>query len=988
MLPAQVRDPNQTAPDGPDAVVRELERQRPGPSIEAQQAFEQLRDRLFGQAPRPVQIDRYLVRERIGAGGMGLVYRALDPDLDREVAIKIVRTLGSQPEQQAARMLREAQAMAQVEHPNVVRVYDVGSYGPDIARALAQLRDDHGPEPRPDDAGVFIVMELIDGTTLDRYLDERSLDWRGILGLYLDAGQALHAAHQVGLVHRDFKPGNVLVDDLARVCVVDFGLARAAAELIAEPDKGPVGGSGTPVYMAPEQHERRGSDPRTDQFSFCVALYEALYGVVPFAGDSFAELHAAKLRGAIREPSRKLRLPRRVQQALRRGLAAEPDDRFPSMAELLRELEIPRLATRRWLVIGLLVAAAATIAVLGTSRSPRELARICEQAPDPSVALWNPERRAKLHAAFAATKLGHATDTSARVEGHLDAWVEDWRAQRRETCRGELSATDLTRPVVARRRECLTRAIASLEAAVDVLERADARVVDNAIATVTGLPALADCRDDEQLARRGEPSDDARVVEAEHQQTLADTWSRAGHYPEAASAAELAVAAAVAADDPRTLARVHRSAATIASQQQRLDDAHDHALRGWEAALRAGAVDLEIVNIAWLAYVERQRDDYTRGLELVRVGRARAEFEPPSAEVAAFLDSVEGWLLLDRGELETALARFEAAQRTYEHNYGPEDRRIATLSNAMGDALVRLGQPERARPLFDDALARQRQALGDDHPFVWQVRGNLGHVAQLLGDSAGAVQCFREQLGYYQRSVGEAHVLTARARTNLGISLCMLGDLEGCRAQFEAAAIALEHEQGAVSERALALTNLAYVLVDLGEPEPALTAAEGAIALLSPILPKDHDALLLARSHRGLALLAADRNALARAEFEAILHARDASTRALGDSAKAEALWGLGCAELGLGHRLEATAALEQALELAANGAVGPIERARIEFDLAKTIVDDDPARAKQLADRAAPLLLASNSKRDSAEAVRTWLQTHAQAHSGSRLDQ
>ena len=276
------------------------------------------------------KIGRFVVVGELGAGGMGIVYEAHDRELDRRVALKVLRD-ASTSEEERVRMLREGQAMARITHPNVITVYEVGVAG-DL---------------------VFLAQELLDGGTLGHWLGQpRTRD--EIIAKFVAAGRGLEAAHAAGLVHRDFKPDNVLLGKDGRVRVADFGLARAlgAEEVIlltrragADPSASPHPMSpltrtgavmGTPMYMAPEQHEGEPVDERTDQFSFCVALYHALYGDWPFAGKTTVALADAVLEGKLQKPPR--RIPSRLRQIVLRGLAVKPADRHPSMTALLGEL--------------------------------------------------------------------------------------------------------------------------------------------------------------------------------------------------------------------------------------------------------------------------------------------------------------------------------------------------------------------------------------------------------------------------------------------------------------------------------------------------------------------------------------------------------------------------------------------------------------------------------------------------------------------------
>ncbi|HTR55322.1 MAG TPA: serine/threonine-protein kinase [Kofleriaceae bacterium] len=311
-------------------------------------------------------IDRYQLIEFLGHGGMGIVYKAHDPQLKRDVAIKLLRAEASDlaSEQLQARMLREAQAMAQIAHPNVIAVFDVGTW----------------------DGEVFIAMELASAGTLRGWCKRRAS--AEIIAAFVAAGRGLAAAHAAGLVHRDFKPDNVLVGNDGRVRVTDFGLARSHEPTVETPSPRPsrplaaltVTGTvmGTPGYMAPEIVDAQAADARSDQFAFCVAMWEALYGQRPFAGTSELEIALAAKTGEIVPPASRRDVPRAVEQALRRGLAPERDARWPTMDALLDALAPPPRRAWRYgaaalaLVACALVLAAAWPHAGATSATPRD----------------------------------------------------------------------------------------------------------------------------------------------------------------------------------------------------------------------------------------------------------------------------------------------------------------------------------------------------------------------------------------------------------------------------------------------------------------------------------------------------------------------------------------------------------------------------------------------------------------------------------------
>ena len=284
----------------------------------------------FDAPPMPgATIGRYTILAKVGAGGMGVVYRALDPSLDREVALKLVRPArmrGKGGEEHRARLLQEARALAKLQHPNVIRIYDVGEH----------------------EGGVFFAMEFAQGKDASQWIALEAPAWTRILAVFRAAGRGLAAAHGAGLVHRDFKPANILVGDDFRVRVLDFGLARAAQDIrgsdrapddeFAEVQTADGVVVGTPAYMAPEQLQGLPADGRSDQFAFCVSLWECLFDELPYKGRTPRVMGQAKVLGKLAEPPEDSGVPQSLIDILAKGLAPNPGRRFESMPDLLRRL--------------------------------------------------------------------------------------------------------------------------------------------------------------------------------------------------------------------------------------------------------------------------------------------------------------------------------------------------------------------------------------------------------------------------------------------------------------------------------------------------------------------------------------------------------------------------------------------------------------------------------------------------------------------------
>ncbi len=387
-----------------------------------------------GAAPgRGSLVGRYVVLEPIGAGGMGVVYSAYDPILERKVALKLVRGDGAPGalDEVKVRLLREGKSIAQLSHPNIVAVHDMGTF--------------HGE--------VFIAMELVEGGTLKQWLREGPRSWQQVLEKFRAAGLGLSAAHRGKLVHRDFKPENVLLGTDGRVRVTDFGLVRSSdftplpvtlspePRALASPEAELVTRSGamvgTPAYMSPEQHAGRGAEPLSDQFSFCVALWEALFGVRPYPPPG------ATADWRLVEPPKDSPVPPWLKRAVLRGLSLAPQERYPSMDQLLAALAAdPGRVRRRRLGLAagalFVLAATAGTAWLVSTRSER----LCKGLDQPVHASWNAASQGSIRAAFAATGSGDTAAAFDLARRGLDAYWKAWASMRTEAC-------EATRPAIS-----------------------------------------------------------------------------------------------------------------------------------------------------------------------------------------------------------------------------------------------------------------------------------------------------------------------------------------------------------------------------------------------------------------------------------------------------------------------------------------------------------------------------------------------------------
>jgi hypothetical protein len=440
---------------------------------------------------RGARVGRYAILEPIGVGGMAVVYAAHDPQLDRRVALKLLRPFpdgGSALAELRRRLSREAQTMARLSHPNAVAVYDAGDF----------------------EDQVYIAMELVEGRTLNQWLRESRRSWREVLGVFVDAGRGLAAAHAVGVVHRDFKPDNVLVAWDGSVQVTDFGLARTAT--LSEEAVGAAVASdaaplvsltgrlvGTPAYMAPEQYRGQPADARTEVFTFCVALFEALYGRRPFPGETLEELRTAVLDGRVQAQA-SAGVPPRVRRALLKGLRADPSERYSSMEALLSDLS--RDTARRWRGAAIAAFFASALAAVAFIAGREDPAAACRQAGRNLAGLWDRSRKRTMAAAFLRAGGPDATLAWQKAERALDAYAGGWVRMYEEACTAARVQAVQSEQVFELRRRCLLRRLDDLGSVAGTLLEADAQIVALASAVVGSLPDLATCADVPTLRSR------------------------------------------------------------------------------------------------------------------------------------------------------------------------------------------------------------------------------------------------------------------------------------------------------------------------------------------------------------------------------------------------------------------------------------------------------------------------------------------------------
>ncbi|MCY1078798.1 tetratricopeptide repeat protein [Archangium lansingense] len=837
-------------------------------------------------------LGRFVMLHRVGSGGMGDVYAAYDSRLDRRVALKLLRSeLAARPEAHAeARLLREAQALARLTHPHVITVYDAGLL----------------------DGKVFIAMEFVDGGTLAGWLREKPRSLEEVLESFLAAGRGLAAAHAAGLVHRDFKPDNVLIGRDGRVRVTDFGLARGGPDsAVRTPVALPEGATpadsgrltrvgmvvGTPAYMAPEQHQGQAVDARGDQFSFCVALHEALAGELPFEGPAGG--------GPPRPLPRERQVPERVRRALARGLSPQPEQRFPSMEALLAELEHARRGAgrERWLL-----AAGVAVALLLTAGGVvvRERgAQVCRGAGQRLEGIWDSGRRERMRSAFLATGVPYAEQawrsTSALLEGYTAGWVR----MHTEACEATRVRGEQSAELMDLRMECLGQRLATLRELTEVLVAADARVVERSAQAVSGLPDLEGCASVVGLSSPVPPPADAGA-RARIASLRADVaWARArfdaGRYGpgrermvRAAEAARELGWRPLEAEVLHLLGQLEYAADDGKAAVQSLHRALWAAQAGRDDAA-AARVSVELVRVSGTQMMRQ----HAQARQWAGLATALLERTGGSRSWEAALELASGQVEFDEGQLGAALSHYERALALREALLGPESLAVAEVLTSMSNVHIMRDEAEKAREHLGRALAVREKLLGPEHPLVALTRRGLGFTWFIEHKAQQAEQEMRRALEIDERALGPKHLRLASDLDALATVLRQQGRAREAIPLYDRALSISESSVGADAPVVgSTLINRAGAFAECGEYARAIEDYQRTLALHEKTLGPEHPDLAMPLSGMGEAQLLLNQPARARASLERALRLEEKSEsrRLYGEIGYhlGEALWRLG----------------------------------------------------------------------------------------------
>lgn len=948
-----------------------------------------------GELSRGDTLGRYVVLDHLGEGGMSVVVTAYDPQLDRKVALKILQPGGN--DQHQARLVREAQALARLNHPNVVAVYDVGS-----------LND-----------SFFITMEYVRGRTLKDWLDaeQRSVD--EIVAVFRDAGEGLLAAHRAGLVHRDFKTSNVMVGDDGRVQVLDFGLARthtpdveataneedsqaeedseetlkeqaaedaAVVTLLSGHLEAPLTQTGailgTPRFMAPEQVLGRDVGPAADQYSFCVALYWALYGRYPTEGKwtfmSRPELPAAGADGQ--------RIPDSLGQLLRRGLSHPLEDRYPSMEALLRDLEGPPRKRWPWLAAFFAVGLLGLAFLVGDA--VRRQSQLCGGASASLNDVWNDDRRQTLEKVFMASGLPYAGDVWQTTQAAFDGYRDHWERQYEETCQATHRSGVQSLVLLDLRMDCLRQRREEFRALTEIFADStqlaeDPGFLERAPQVVNDLPPISACAERASLMLPLEPPSDEemrrQVQELRDRLATARALQIGGRYDDGATIAEEVTAASEKLGYWPLVAEARLQLGLLREQQA---DAEGAAVALRDALFAAQAARHDRVAAEAFVRLVRvdgyQRQDFAMAHENAAYATALMERLEQGQDLEATLAGHLGVVYFHEGKLAEAEVHHRQALAILESSQNARARsEIPRALRRVGDVFFERGNFRGALEYFEQARQANESLFGLSHPRTATSLTKVGHAALELGDYDLAERSYHQSLEIQQRLRGPEHSRIASGLTHLARVESARGAHQVAIERYLEAQKIYEVTKGPDhSNVAFLLANMSTDLIALGQLEEARQVLERAIEILKKTYGDDHPWVATMVFNHADVLDRLGRHAEAEPRFRRAL---DVWTETYGADhyMVAAALTELGGALRGLNRAVEAVPLLERALVIQEATEQDPKYLAETEFELARCLLAaaGPSTRAREKAQSALALLEGKDHKNAAAiEEIRRWL--------------
>jgi tRNA A-37 threonylcarbamoyl transferase component Bud32/tetratricopeptide (TPR) repeat protein len=832
-------------------------------------------------------LGRYVVLERLGAGAMGVVFAAYDPELDRRVALKLLHARHDD-ERARARLVREAQSLARVTHPRVIAVHDVGVH----------------------EGRVFLAMEYVAGMTLRAFMAEPAHSLEQRLAVLRAAGEGLAAVHRAGLVHRDFKPDNVMIAAAGEVKVMDFGLARSRegelsaddAELVTgvdtlsassrrvAPDLTQAGAMiGTPAYMAPESLAGLPADARSDQFAFAVTCHEALYGVRPFGGATVPSLAHAIASGRIVDPPKTSRVPSWLRRVILRGLTGEPDARWPDLDAFVAALADDPIRKRRRRVltgasVGLsaLGGAALAWALLG----PPAHAQVCSALVPDLEGRWGAVERERVARALAEQP------TSAPVLASLDAYAREWDAARRDSCEQTHVAAEQSERVDALRRACLDQRAVAFEQLVVVLAAGES--LERALEAASALPDLSRCSDITALEL--EPPPPRELERRREVERVREALAGLGTQVEldraalAVPSARARLAEAEQLEHPPLVAEARLTLARALLGDDRLEPGIAELRRAYFDAMACGHARVQAEAAGALVYaIGYQRQDHRLGREWGEHALASAARLGDADLIAADIHHALGVLLLAAGDLDGSLAAYTHAYELRKARLLAPHPDLARSLYGLATVSGRLGRNELALELHRESMAMTLALYGPDHS---DTAGSHNNIAIILSDLGRLDEAARElELGIaiLDAPAGPRLSELPRMLTNLADVERRRGRLARAR-ELEQRSLALRRESvgDAHPEVADSILGLARIELDEGDLDVAAQHARDGLARLRRDFAPGHPEILAAGLVLAEVLAARDARAEARCTLVELLEQTEASN--LGPERYAEAL--------------------------------------------------------------------------------------------------
>ncbi|MEZ4300453.1 MAG: serine/threonine-protein kinase [Polyangiaceae bacterium] len=912
-------------------------------------------------------IGRLRLIERLGEGSMGEVYSAHDEQLDRKVAVKLVKPGVGSGADTSERLLREAKTLARLSHPNVVQVHEAGTFR----------------------ERVYLAMELVRGKGLDKWMKEQAgkASWREVLALFLPAGEGLFAAHRAGLVHRDFKPANVLVGEDGRVRVVDFGLARseatpeqvqagilAAERSRVEPSETEgrlaslteTGGIlGTPAYMSPEQWLGKKVDGRSDQFSFCVALYEALYGKRPYDAPTRSKLARLAIEGGYAPPPRTTAVPKWLWPIVERGLSPDVNKRYPDMRALLTALSQDPERRRRKLLArgGVAAAVVASMAVAAGAMVSRTTEDPCAQAGASVDRLWSAAAQGEMERAFEATKLPYAKETWGRLSGPLGAYARELGSERRAACEATHVDKVQSEEVLSLRTICLDRRERGLGVLLGEFARADASLVEHGAEAVASLPRADGCRDGEALLLGVRPPEDpqvaAKVAAIQTELARAEVLSQAVRYKEALAIAEPQIEAARAlgyrpaqADAAHVVGRILADLVTgdeVGRAEKLLREAVDLAVRS-RHDVRAAEAWVSLVHLAARHHSNRE------------MGYLWAESALSAIERAGNDSSLLVHAMNEIGSLYAKGGRTKEAEKTLRgslelaEKHGEAAVLKADAWQFLANVRKDLGDDAGARAAFESAMRIGREAWGEGHPRMAFVKHDYGMFLQEAGDFMEARRVLNEGVETWSKLYDPKHFRVGQAHLELAELERRAGRLEEAEAQARTALGIYEHALSKEDvRRARPFTSLGIIHYWQERYADALSRYEEALAIQTASVGEDN--IMTVMSHGNIAEVLLELPRLKEAGQQIALyeqgldrlHTEHPFYRAFAHKLRGQWL-------LGRGDTEEAIASLESGRTLLQDRPGDALDRAEIEWILARALRssgEGGEARARSVAESA-----------------------------------